>query len=272
MMKKMRIMLVPLLLVLTVISCLAVQRAKVFSPEESALRVLQELNVKDAAYMGSAVLDERDPIEYFHYQSESTGMSLYFDQSDGRLRLAQAEGDYGAESDRALLTDEEHRLWILEQAEIYISTALIGELRVETQSGSVGKPRDYELVEYYDGIPTGTKVFVHCTKNGEIFYVIPVYGSLFEKTAFGGYVLKRGDSLIGETEAIQIAEAEIAVLALETAYTRTDDPVDIVLSASGEKLFFRITLETIHENGWARAYVVDVDAYDGSILEVGFTK
>lgn len=55
-------------------------------------------------------------------------------------------------------------------------------------------------------------------------------------------------------------------------YHLTEAEPVIDLRALGKNLFYRVSMEMETEDGWFRTYTVDVDVYDGEILETTYTK
>ena len=106
--------------------------------------------------------------------------------------------------------------------------------------------------------------------NGEIHYIIPQIGNLFQPALFGRYELRNGNEFIGEASAYEIAEKRIEEVG--EGYTPTTAEPVVELCAKGEDLFYEVTIENENIFDWNRSYVIKVDAYSGSILETAYTK
>lgn len=242
------------------------------TPEARIAAVLEATEAQDAVFVAREPLSILSGDEYLHYISEAAQMSFYFRPEDGSLALAEnPQADFeAAASAYSDLSAEEHTAYAMAYAQACIAADLIGELEVEEAPDEDDYSKDYVFAEYYDGIPTGTRVFVSCLRNDEIYYVMPKFGNLFEPGAFGGYRLRNGRDFIGEKAARETALGQLEQIGGE--YRPTEAEPVIELRAMGEDLFYRVSMEAATETGWFRIYTVDVDAYDGEILETTYTK
>lgn len=241
------------------------------TPEARIAAVLEATEAQDAVFVAREPLSILSGDEYLHYISEAAQMSFYFDPEDGSLVKAKNENS-NTESTSVYsdFTSESHLEYAMEYAKACAAADLIGELQVELSPAEDAQSRDYIFAEYYDGIPTGTRIAVNCRPNGEIYSVMPKFGNLFEPGAFGGYRLRNGRDFIGEETARETALGQLEQIGGE--YRPTEAEPVIELRAMGEDLFYRVSMEAATETGWFRIYTVDVDAYDGEILETTYTK
>lgn len=273
-MKRTKIPIVMCIILVVMLSVVGmyITRTEAFSAEEAVTYALDAMKLDDAQFVGKEPLTALSEDVYLLYTSEEAHMAFYFDPQDGSLAMAKNQNaDFEADSSPyAELTAQEHTDYVMEYAQAAIAADLIGALEVEEAPAEDAYSKNYVFAEYYEGIPTGTRVTVSCLSNGEIHYIMPVFGELFQPASFGRYELRSGDEFIGEASAGEIAVKRVEEVG--EGYLPTDTEPVIELRAMGGDLFYEVMLETANSLDWNRTYTIRVDAYDGEVLLTGYTK
>lgn len=227
---------------------------------------LQQLGVSDAVLVSA----DDGAADCAVYVSAADSMSYYFDAGTGVLEKIMNDGiermELGAE-DRPM-EPEVLRNAALEYAAYCIAPQMIGDLYVTVQTVS-GDTTTYEIIEKYNGIPTGTKIGMIYRNDGLLFACVPHYGSVFAERANGRVELVKGDDFIGENEA---AEFAVEALREEIGSEISDSAVvSVELEALGGELFYRVMIENADRSNLSRVFDVEIDAYTGDILEILYT-
>ena len=247
-------------------------RPNAYTTEEAIACAFEAMDLKDAKFVGEEAISELYEEMCLLYTSEEEQMAFYFNPQTGSLTLAKKlNADFeAASSPYAELSAQEHTDYVMEYVQKAVAADLIGVLTVTEAPTEDDYSKNYVFTEYYDEIPTGTQVFVSCLFNGEINYIMPLLGNLFQPASFGRYELRNGNELIGEASACEIADKRIEEVGEGYAPTAAEPVVE--LRAKGEELFYEVTVETVNSFEWNRSYVIKVDAYSGAVLETAFTK
>lgn len=265
-MKKWYVMLTAVLCVVCVIFLLSGKNdVLAANAQELISDTLQRLEVSDAVL---APIDNAE--DCVVYTSAKDGMSYYFNAGSGVLEKIvndDVEQMELGEDDMALEPDA-LRSVALDAAANSIAPQMIGELYVKLETVS-GDTTTYEIIEKYDGIPTGTKIGLIYRNDGELFACVPHYGSVFVKKADGRVTLVKGDDFIGEDEA---ASHAIDALRSELDYEIGDATViSVEMTALGGELSYAVMIENADQSDPLRVYDIRIDAYTGAVLEILFT-
>ncbi len=250
------------------VAVMSAARPKAYTTAEAIECAFEAMELKDARFVGEKTISELYEDVCLLYTSEEAHMAFYFDPRTGSLALAKnLNADFEADSSPyAELTAQEHTAYVMEYAKASIAADLIGVLEVEEAPSEDDYSKNYVFAEYHEGIPTGTRVIVSCLFNGEIHYIMPQFGELFQPAWFGRYELRRGNKFIGETSACEIAVKRVEQVG--EGYLPTGSEPVVELCAMGEELFYEVMLETVNSFDWNRNYTIRVDAYDGEVLRL----
>lgn len=238
--------------------------ASAANTQELISGTLQKLGISDAR---SVAADDADCLVYV---SADEGMSYYFNAETAVLEKIMNDSIEAMELEQESMALEPDvlRNAALEFAANCIAHQMIGELFVTVETVS-GDTTTYEIIEKYNGIPTGTKIGLIYRNDGVMFGCAPHYGSVFVKKADGRVELVKGDDFIGEDEAIACAvEALCAELDSEI-----DDSVEIAveMEALGGELFYSVVIQNADRDNSSRVFDVEIDAYTGDVLEILYT-
>lgn len=238
--------------------------ASAANTQELISGTLQKLGASDARAV------DADDADCLVYVSADGGMSYYFNAETAALEKIMNDSIETMELEQESMALEPGMLRnaALEFAADCIDYQLIGELFVTAETVS-GDTTTYEIVEKYNGIPTGTKVGLVYRNDGVLFGCAPHYGTVFVKKADGKVSLVKGDNFIGEAEAInRAADALSAELDFEI-----DDRAAIVveMDALGGELYYSVMIENADQNNLSRVYNIQIDAYSGEVLEILYT-
>lgn len=237
--------------------------------DEMIAQTLQELGVSDVEI---TEVEEGASGGYTAYSSASKGLIYYFNAASGDLKRIVC-ADYG-QMELTLALDETTmepamlRSVALEFAADCIVNRKIGDLTVELETVS-GSTTTYEIIEMYDGIPTGTKLGMIYRNDGQLVSCIPHYGSVFVKEADGRVRLIKGDDFVGEAEALNKAYE-----ALRVELGSDVDPsavTTVKMEATGGELYYSVVFQNADPNNPTRLYDVEIDAYSGDILGIART-
>ena len=261
----------------------------VSEPEANILLTFENLGVEDAEYIGIRTLDDDTSGEMRLYHSDSTGMDYYFCADNGVLASAEYESMEMADAYRVQIYGEQaisakqRKEAALQFAKACVESIQVGELDIMLKPNVDYTFYQYSVKEYYDGLQTGTEVQLYYTLDGALYRCSVTQGSIFEKDADGNVVLTKGDDLIGEEKAREIARD--AVLAkLEEAdwnYTIFEEETKCEMKTWKDSLFYEVVLRTGYlesdpgykeAGGWQRTFGVQIDVYDGTVLEVYFSQ
>lgn len=241
--------------------------ASAANAQELISDTLQKLGVSDAVL---APVDDEEAADYAVYVSPAEGMSYYFDTGTGVLEKIMNDGieQMVLEPESMTMEPEALRNVALEVAADCIAPQMIGELYVTVETVS-GDTTTYEIIEKYNGIPTGTKIGLIYRNDGILFACVPHYGAVFVKKADGRVELVKGDDFIGEDEA---AARAVDALRLELD-SEIDDAmvISVEMTARGGELSYAVMIENADQSNPSRVFDIRIDAYTGDVLEILYT-
>lgn len=277
-MRKWIIGLVALVLSISVLFALGENQAPAVASgsEQRIADTLELLQASDAVY-GGIVESEVGNNAFRQYFLGST--EYLFDAASGRLEsVVYDEEGFNAATlhnrSTTVFTDELRRQLALDYVSVILGSDQIGELKI-TEEYFTNLDYSYTIVEYYNGVETGTNALVFVYPEGAVNCCIMTYGTVFQKTADDRIVFTRGDDFIPEEDAIQTALAFVEPLAQEQNYRVNADAIQSRMSANENDLFYCVEIETL-PNKEGETFIIDhtvwVDVYSGEVIFNMYTQ
>lgn len=246
------------------------------TPAEIITSTLERIGVEDAVNMGIFSQEDVENSNYILYSSNSTGFFYRFDPITGQLKSIRknpdvqiAAIDSTPQSDT--LTDDERRSSVLSHVSNCMQNMLIGELEISRENFS-NTNYSYLILEYYDGVETGSSAFVSCTPEGIITVSSFKYGTVFCRKADGTIALSKDTPFINEETAIANALDFIEDHASERGCTVQSETAACALKASEDLQYFEVSVDTYEDDGYVVTYDVWVDVHSGEIQSFQFTQ
>lgn len=219
------------------------------------------------------VLREDGLLIGFRCISSETEREYYFDDCGNLTKLITTMSDNAFEIESQNNTEDES---VLDQEVIAIAGACmndyqIGKLEIESKRNFMGI-YDYEIVEYIDEVPTGSRVGMECLGNGTVIFAIPIRGQIFTKDNTGTLQLDY-EATIDSVEAEEIARQTVEARVSGTSYEIMPKPFVTKLEAKRDKLYYNVEVATFSEKeNYEVIYYVSVDLASGKVLDVVFTQ
>ena len=232
------------------------------TPQQKAEAQLDAHHIPDAQYKG-ILYHEVLNRDFMSFVSEENGLTYHFNPETGAIFwIEDTDGVYPEES--GPFNTEETIDTVLGAVLPWVQEQQIGEFTIDRD-----REMSCTLTEYYDGIPTGTRISVSFSPQGCIRYCSIRYGSVFTKTPDGDVVPVDPRPMIGEEAAIAIAEAAAAEAVKESGFPQTMLPEQTTcdLQAWENDIYYHVNVYFLLDgfNGETNCCIVNVNPYDGSL-------
>lgn len=166
-------------------------------------------------------------------------------------------------------TEERHET-LLEYAAACITPNQIGELVLEIEQDQ-GVLHSYSVVEYYEGVPTGTRVSINCSAD-QLRSTQVVIGSRPQRNADRADTLTQKSQQITENAAVENAISWVKNESATKPKNICTDEITCELFASGEALYYFVQVPFDEGVGYVRSYCVQIDAYTGEVLQTAVSR
>lgn len=219
------------------------------------------------------VLSEDGVLNGFRCISCETEREYSFDDCGNLIKLITTMSDNAFDIESQNNTEVES---VLDQEVIAIAGACmndyqIGKLVIKSKRNFMGI-YDYEIVEYIDEVPTGSRVSMECLGNGTVIFAIPIRGQIFTKDNTGTLQFDY-EATIDSTEAEAIARQTVETRISGTDYDITPQAFVTKMEAMRDKLYYRVEIATFSEKEDNEViFYVSVDIATGEVLNVEFTQ
>lgn len=216
-------------------------------------------------------------LDVLFYYSESTGMRYTFDAQSGELisfvklrdsAPSSLKADMQTNSEQKPWTDDQRRTAALAYMEKDLADSIIGELCIYHENSGGSGDSNYTVLEYYNGIPTGTNAFIVVDEYGQIVMYSSGVGSVFTRNGDGSVVMMEDEPLIDEGAAMQTAVAAVQADAQDRSLDGVAQVRKCGLLAAGGTLYYDLELLLDREDAYDYSYKVSVNAHTGEILRL----
>ncbi len=218
---------------------------------------LESIGAADAVYVQQvpgASLPDGTPRDkrYDLYHSDVTGYDYYFHRNSGLLW--EVDDPDGKKKEVEAVSDQVWKQRVLESVSMYLGENQIGQLEFESAHVN-GSWCTSNVVEKYQGMETGTSVFVQCLRDGTTLTCLLRYGSIFPEAL-------DDRNLLGEEKA-----CAKAVKAMEKHMGgMTVQRTTCELKAVEDYRYYRVTL-TVQTEPYIIEFYAHLDPHTGMLLE-----
>ncbi len=254
-------------------------KTSAFSPHDRITSTLTALGVTDAELTASDKVPALGDEGCILYTSNTTQMGYYFDPDTGILKdifdYSMLGGPYHEEAStspalmpmQVSLSNRDEELF--EYAKACIGEDLIGslQLRIDQDRGLL---HQYTVIEYYEGIKTGTSLVFTTSPDGRIQMCNITIGSIFERAKDGTWSIAAGDNLIGEAAAIEIARSGLEALDMEIK--TISDQASCELNAAEDRLIYVVRIPFTDGTDWQQQYLAYINAHTGELWQEGISR
>ncbi len=231
--------------------------------DEEVRSYLESIGAADAVYVDNAPgLDLPDGTpsskRYDIYHSDVTGYDYYFHSNSGLLWKVYDPD--GLDKDVEVVSDEVWKQRVLESVSLYLGDRQIGELEFES-ANVTGDWCTTRVVEKYQGMETGTRVYVRCLRDGTPITCQLRYGSVFSEVPGGAVSVQNVQGLLGEevacTMALEAMEEHLDGMTVQSTSCE--------LKAVEDTQYYQVTL-TVQTEPYIIEFRARLDSHSGELL------
>lgn len=211
------------------------------------------------------------------YYSESTATRFTFRADNGELLTfvtlgtpSNETGDAGIQSEqqsKVTLTEQQLDEVALSHAARELGDAVFGQLQI-TDRNDQDNCIYYGISDYYNGIPTGTNVYLGVDLFGTLKICAPQVGTIFTRQEDGSVIMSSQAEMISQDDAETTALSAANEQAKGKEYENTLEVVSCELCGAGGTLYYEVMIEGYSYGYRAKTYIVKVNAVTGQVNSV----